>query len=84
MGDNENIRISIGLNSNKSLSTSKGIFAGDPIEKVKKMYGNKYYERSEQGIDILGYVDKKNHRTIEFWYWNGNVQHIRYDIDEMQ
>lgn len=84
LGDNKIIHISIGLNSNKSLSTSKEIFAGDPIEKVKKKYGEKYYERTEQGIDILGYVDKKNHRIIEFWHWNGNVQHIRYDIDEMQ
>lgn len=84
MGDDKIIRISIGLNSDKSFSTSKGVFPGDPIKKVKKTYGDKYYERSELGTNILGYVDKKNNRTIEFWHWNGHVQYIRYDIDEME
>ncbi|MEW9668258.1 hypothetical protein [Ammoniphilus sp. 3BR4] len=82
--DDKIIRISIGLNSNPSLATAKGIFPGDSIEVVEKKYGKNYYERVEQGIDIRGYVDKQNHRTIEFWHWNGNVQQIRYDIDEME
>ncbi|MGZ4107761.1 MAG: hypothetical protein ACXVO1_10535 [Tumebacillaceae bacterium] len=64
--------------------TSKGIQTGDSIEKVKQLYGTHSYSRSEQGMDILGYVDKTNQETIEFWHWGSKVQIIRLDITSME
>lgn len=50
------------------IPTAKGIEMGDSIKKVKALYGRKYYKRLEQGVDIIGYVDKKHHQSLEFWY----------------
>src|SRR4051794_3398045 len=52
----------------RAIPTSKGIKVGDAITKVKKKYGGNYYKRSEQGLNIIVYVDKKNHQSIEFWH----------------
>lgn len=50
------------------ISTAKGIEVGDSINKAKAIYGKKYYKRVEQGVDIIGYVDKQHHQSLEFWY----------------
>lgn len=75
------IRIVITNESDKSLKTNKGIGIGDPIEKVKQLYGDRYYTRWEQGFKIIGYVD--GNETLEFWYGINNLDEIRYDISEM-
>jgi hypothetical protein len=64
--------------------TVKGIKTGDTKEKVVERYGREYYERFEQGFNIIGYVDKKLNRTLEFWFAQGTVDSIRLDIGSMQ
>lgn len=80
-GDDKIIRIILNSQSDNSLRTNKGTGIGDSIDSVKEVYGEKYYIRHEQGSNIIGYVDKN--KTLEFWYLNGKVQEIRYDIRSM-
>lgn len=64
--------------------TVRGIKIGDEKEKVIKEYGENYYTRSEQGVNIIGYVDKKNKTSIEFWLADGKVDMYRYDYQFMK
>jgi hypothetical protein len=66
-----------------SSPTSKGIRIGDTKEKIAHIYGNDYYERFEQGFDIIGYVDKKLNQTLEFWFSQEKISSIRLDIGSM-
>ncbi|MDF9839278.1 MULTISPECIES: hypothetical protein [unclassified Paenibacillus] len=63
------------------LTTAKGIHIGDSKEKVLSLYGKKYYKSGEQGADIVGYIDRKQNLTLEFWCVNssGEVAMIRLD-----
>lgn len=63
------------------LTTAKGIHIGDSKEKVLSLYGKKYYKSGEQGADIIGYIDRKQTLTLEFWCVNssGEVAEIRLD-----
>jgi len=63
------------------IPTAKGIEIGSSIDEVKALYGKNYYKRVEQGVDIIGYVDKKHHQSLEFWY---NLQNkiIMYRLDD--
>lgn len=80
--DDKIIRIIV--SEGNSFATSKGIHVGDSKETVIQAYGNDCYKRVEQGVDIIGYVDKKLNRTIEFWLTNDNkVILIRLDIGSM-
>ena len=80
--DDKIIRIIVCESS--AFATSKGIKVGDSKEKVIKAYGNDFYKREELGLDIIGYVDKKLNRTIEFWLTNDNkVYFIRLDKGSM-
>jgi hypothetical protein len=63
------------------IPTDKGIEVGDSINKAKALYGEKYYKRVEQGVDIIGYVDKKHHQSLEFWYDLQN-EIIMYRLDD--
>jgi hypothetical protein len=74
------IRIIVNDNHDKKLVTQNGIKLGDISEKVVKLYGKNYYKRQEQGTDILGYIDKKNQTTLEFWCVENKIQMIRLDI----
>ncbi|WML57631.1 hypothetical protein [Neobacillus sp. PS2-9] len=65
------------------IPTAKGIEVGDSISKAKKAYGENFYERTEQGADILGYVDQKNHQSIEFWYGQNGILFYRLDDNSM-
>lgn len=69
-------KIAIDTNTNKSVKTSRGISLGDSLEKVKRNYGEDYFIRREQGIEILVYVD--NNQFLEFWHWSNEVQEIRF------
>lgn len=64
-----------------SLTTAKGIHIGDSKEKVLALYGHTYYKSGEQGADIIGYIDRKQNLTLEFWCVNrtGEVAEIRLD-----
>jgi hypothetical protein len=81
-GDPTILRIQVTSQSDPLVKTSKGIAVGDPLEKVKKAYGDHFYTRSEQGINIVGYVDDE--KTLEFWHWENHVQMIRYDFSSMK
>jgi hypothetical protein len=66
--------------------TTKGIGVGNSVEDIIKAYGNNYYKRvTDQGISVIGYVDQKEHSTIEFGYnpKQNTVENIRIDIASM-
>lgn len=74
--ENKNIKnIAITHDTDKNIKTSRGISVGDPLENVIESYGEDYYKRREQGVEIIVYVDKN--KFLEFWYWNHEVQEIR-------
>jgi hypothetical protein len=54
-------------------STSRGITAGDPSEKVIETYGPNYYERTDTGADIIGYFDKQLNINIEFSFYENKL-----------
>jgi hypothetical protein len=66
------------------IPSAKGIIVGDSISKVKKAYGENFYKRTEQGVDILGYVDQRNHQSIEFWYGHNRILFYRLDDNSMK
>lgn len=65
------------------IPTEKGIEVGDSIAQVKKAYGDNFYKRTEQGVDIVGYVDQKTHQSIEFWYSHDRIMFYRLDDHSM-
>ncbi|WP_426451825.1 hypothetical protein ACP26L_06880 [Paenibacillus sp. S-38] len=78
------VRIILPSGSKAALQTSKGIGIGDPAAKALAVYGDHYYRRSEQGAEIIGYIDKLNHSTLEFWLDGDTVSMIRLDSDELK
>lgn len=72
------------ISADGNVQTSKGIKEGDSLKKVKAAYGKHTYSREEQGIDILGYVDKKRNQSIEFWHYEGKVLFYRFDDNTMK
>ncbi|WP_369900136.1 hypothetical protein [Bacillus manliponensis] len=70
--------------TNDEQETVRGIKIGDSREKVIGEYGENYYTRLEQGLDIIGYVDTKNETSIEFWLGNDGVLMYRYDYQFMK
>jgi hypothetical protein len=72
------------INYAGDVPTAKGVKTGDTKEKVIQSYGKEHYERFEQGSNIIGYVDKKLNRTLEFWFSQGKVDAIRLDIGSME
>lgn len=60
--------------------TQKGINNDSTLEEVTEVYGEDYYEISEQGMDIIGYVDKVNYERIEFWLSENKVAFVDYSI----
>lgn len=71
------------VNNDKNLETEKGVSIGDNKEKVINLYGENYYTRLEQGLDIIGYVDKEKDWSIEFWLSEEGVCDIRFDYNYM-
>ncbi len=81
-GENKIIRFII---DDKDIKTEKGIKIGDKKDKIVELYGNNYYIRLEQGVDIIGYVDKDKKCSIEFWLAEDNsVLFYRLDYNFMQ
>lgn len=81
-GDDEIILISV--YSNPAMRTVKGIATDSTQEDVLNAYGPSFYKRGEQGAVILGYVDKINHQSLEFWLYHNKVNMIRYSIDSVK
>ncbi|MET3193913.1 hypothetical protein [Gottfriedia sp. OAE603] len=83
-GDNKGkiVRLIIGsINEQQNtpqLQTSRGIKLGDSMKDIISVYGEHYYNRVEQGCNIIGYVDKNNRLILEFWMGD-QVQEIRLD-----
>ena len=80
-GDDKIILISV--YSDLKMSTARGIHVGSSTDDVIEAYGSSYYKRGEQGADIIGYVDKINHRNLEFWLQDQKVNMIRYSVDSV-
>jgi hypothetical protein len=70
--------------SEKEIKTEKGIGIHNNKDEVINTYGKNYYKRSEQGLDIIGYVDKKTKTSIEFWLVDDKVAFFRWDITSME
>ena len=69
--------------NDKNLKTEKGIKIGDKKGKIIELYGSNYYTRLEQGVDIIGYVDKEKNWSIEFWLGEYGVDFYRLDYNYM-
>ncbi|WP_019244229.1 MULTISPECIES: hypothetical protein [Bacillus] len=70
--------------TDKHLATARGIKLGDSKNDVIKNYGKNYYNRFEQGMNIVGYIDKKKQKTIEFWMIDNKVAFYRFDFISME
>lgn len=81
-GDTKIIRI-WAMNSEGQSKTSKGIKIGSLCEEAVLAYGSHYYRRSEQGVNVIGYIDKTLDHTLEFWLYEDKVTAIRLDFAEM-
>lgn len=68
----------------KNISSNKDIKIGDDKEKIIKSYGKTYYKRLEQGTNILGYVDRKNKTSLEFWMYDDKIMFFRLDYNYME
>lgn len=42
-------------------------------DRLFSMYRTNYYTRSEQGLNIIGYIDNNMQVTLEFWL--DNIEH---------
>ncbi|ARK32546.1 hypothetical protein [Halalkalibacter krulwichiae] len=51
----------------EEFETDRGIRVGDDFELVKKVYGPNFYYRDEQSMTVLGYRDRKQGITLEFF-----------------
>lgn len=65
--------------------THKQITFGNTKKQILDVYGNEFYKRVEQGVDIIGYVDWNLHATLEFWLDEKNeIIIIRFDKTSVQ
>ncbi|HDR4560683.1 hypothetical protein [Bacillus cereus] len=76
------VRLMIG--ENREFKTAKEIGLGSTKQDVIDSYGSNYYERTEQGTTIIGYVDHKRYVTLEFWLGEGKVARIRLDDADVE
>lgn len=83
-GEDTIIRILLQNDNTGTMHTQKGTKIGSSKGDVISSYGNNYYERTEQGANIIGYVDQTLHQTLEFWLYEGKVHTIRFDISSME
>ncbi|MEG0385369.1 MAG: hypothetical protein RR642_11505 [Solibacillus sp.] len=81
---NETGEITRFIITDSNIETIKGIKIGDKREEVIKTYGKNHYFRSEQGANIIGYVDKKRNTSIEFWFYNDIVEFYKLDNKSMK
>ncbi|MCM3764921.1 hypothetical protein [Neobacillus niacini] len=77
-------RISRFIITDQGLPTAKGIHIGDTRADVIRKYGKHHYTRSEQGFNIIGYVDKRKNISLEFWLTDGKLEFYRLDEESMK
>ncbi|CRK83410.1 hypothetical protein [Neobacillus massiliamazoniensis] len=81
----EIVRISTPSNDS-TFKTSKGISTMSTRDEIIRGYGKKYFERSDElGYKVIGYIDKSNKQTIEFFFTEqaGVLDHINLDLLEV-
>ena len=66
------------------LETAKGIKIGDEKKAIVQAYGDHSYFRTEQGADIIAYIDKKRNISLEFWLFDNKVKFYRLDHKSMK
>ncbi|NOU68818.1 hypothetical protein GC096_32875 [Paenibacillus sp. LMG 31461] len=79
---NDDKIIRIGTHSSE-FETKNGLKVGSYKNTIIEQYGEDYFERFEQGSNIIGYIDKKSKATIEFWIVDNKVFFIRLDKSKM-
>jgi len=52
--------------SNKKYKTVKGLTVGSTKAEIIEAYGKNYYQRTDTGANILGYIDKGHKINLEF------------------
>ncbi|CAH1215284.1 hypothetical protein PAECIP111893_03911 [Paenibacillus plantiphilus] len=77
------VRIILSEEASTDLATTRGAGIHDSKQRLISLYGPAYYERSEQGAAIIGYVDQHLNQTLEFWLHDGEVTMIRLDLGDM-
>lgn len=77
------IRIILSEEAPPDLTTIRGAGIHDSKQRLISLYGPSYYERSEQGAAIIGYVDKDLNQSLEFWLQDDKVSMIRLDRGDM-
>jgi hypothetical protein len=70
--------------TNRNFKTAKGIKMDDEKKAIEQAYGDNNYFRTEQGADIIGYVDKKRNISLEFWLIDNKVNFFRLDNNSMK
>lgn len=70
--------------TDRHLNTAKGIKIGDEKKAIVQAYGDNDYFRTEQGADIIGFVDKKRNISLEFWLFDNKVNFYRLDNKSMK
>ena len=70
--------------TDSNFKTAKGIKMDDGKKAIVQAYGDNYYFRTEQGADIIGYVDKKINISLEFWFLDNKVNFFRLDSHSMK
>ncbi|WP_129691035.1 DUF1131 family protein [Gottfriedia acidiceleris] len=70
--------------TDSNLKTAKGIKIGDEKKAIVQAYGENDYFRTEQGADIIGYVDKKRNISLEFWLFDNKINMFRLDDKSMK
>lgn len=65
------------VSASNDSQTSKGISLSDSIDTVISTYEDHYYTyRDDQGFTIIGYVDRNQKRTLEFWHIEDELYRI--------
>ena len=70
--------------NDKDTASERNIKIGDSKKEIIKAYGNNYYKRVEQGTNIIGYTDRKNKTSLEFWMYEEKVIFFRLDYNYME
>lgn len=62
-----------GTDAGTDTTTARGIAIGSTRNDVLAAYGKDFYSRSEQGVSIIGYIDKNSRHSLEFWMHEDKV-----------
>lgn len=57
-------------------TTARGMKVGGPASEIETMYGKDFYKRTQNNMDITGYLDKNLEIALEFVINNGQIATI--------